>query len=40
MLLSGSIRPTVEARDALLLCGTEGGMVEGYEKLEVLRKSI
>ncbi len=35
-----SICPTVEARDALLSSGMEGGMAEGYEKLDVLLKSL
>lgn len=35
-----SICPNVEARDALLSSGMEGGMSEGYEKLdELLKKS-
>ena len=32
-------RPT-EARDALLSSGMEGGMTEGYEKLDALLKSL
>ena len=35
-----SICPNTEARDALLSSGMEGGMTEGYEKLEVLLKSL
>lgn len=31
-----SICPNLEARDALLSSGMEGGMVEGYEKLDEL----
>lgn len=31
-----SITPTVQARDALLQSGMEGGMSEGYERLEEL----
>ncbi|MBB2990421.1 uncharacterized protein YndB with AHSA1/START domain [Mycolicibacterium iranicum] len=31
-----SICPTVEARDALLASGMEGGMTEGYDKLDAL----
>ena len=34
-----SICPNTEARDALLSSGMEGGMTEGYEKLDVLLKS-
>ena len=35
-----SICPNTEARDALLSSGMEGGMTEGYEKLDVLLKSL
>ena len=35
-----SICPNIEARDALLSSGMEGGMTEGYEKLDVLLKSL
>lgn len=35
-----SICPSVEARDALLSSGMEGGMTEGYEKLDALLKSL
>lgn len=35
-----SICPTVEARDALLSSGMEGGMTEGYEKLDELLKTL
>ena len=35
-----SICPNTEARDALLSSGMEGGMVEGYDKLEALLKSM
>jgi len=35
-----SICPNIEARDALLSSGMEGGMTEGYEKLDVLLKNI
>ena len=31
-----SICPTIEGRDALLSSGAEGGMTEGYEKLDEL----
>lgn len=31
-----SICPTVEARDALMASGMEGGMTEGYERLDEL----
>ena len=34
-----SICPNTEARDALLSSGMEGGMTEGYEKLDALLKS-
>ena len=35
-----SICPNTEARDGLLSSGMEGGMTEGYEKLDVLLKSL
>ncbi|OBG21699.1 polyketide cyclase [Mycolicibacterium celeriflavum] len=35
-----SICPNVEARDALLSSGMEGGMQEGYEKLDELLKTL
>lgn len=35
-----SICPNTEARDALLSSGMEGGMTEGYQKLDVLLKSL
>lgn len=35
-----SICPNVEARDALLSCGMDGGMTEGYEKLDELLKTL
>ncbi|OBI82539.1 SRPBCC family protein [Mycobacterium sp. E740] len=35
-----SICPTVEARDALLSSGMEGGMTEGYEKLDELLNTL
>jgi uncharacterized protein YndB with AHSA1/START domain len=35
-----SICPNIEARDALLSSGMEGGMTEGYEKLDALLKSL
>ena len=35
-----SICPNTEARDALLSSGMEGGMTEGYEKLDALLKSL
>jgi hypothetical protein len=35
-----SICPNVEARDGLLSSGMEGGMTEGYEKLDELLKKI
>jgi uncharacterized protein YndB with AHSA1/START domain len=35
-----SICPNVEARDALLSSGMEGGMTEGYERLDVLLKGL
>ncbi|ULE32789.1 SRPBCC family protein [Mycobacterium sp. IDR2000157661] len=35
-----SICPTIEARDALLSSGMEGGMTEGYEKLDELLKTL
>ncbi|KUH84935.1 MULTISPECIES: SRPBCC family protein [unclassified Mycobacterium] len=35
-----SICPNVEARDALLSSGMEGGMQEGYEKLDALLKTL
>ncbi|KKW66246.1 polyketide cyclase [Mycolicibacterium elephantis] len=35
-----SICPSVEARDALLSSGMEGGMAEGYEKLDELLKNL
>ncbi|WP_102141081.1 SRPBCC family protein [Mycobacterium hubeiense] len=35
-----SICPSVEARDALLSSGMEGGMTEGYEKLDALLKTL
>lgn len=35
-----SICPNVEARDALLSSGMEGGMTEGYEKLDDLLKNL
>ena len=34
-----SICPNTEARDALLSSGMEGGMTEGYERLDELLKS-
>jgi len=34
-----SICPNIEARDALLSSGMEGGMTEGYEKLDALLTS-
>lgn len=37
---SRSICLNTEARDALLSSGTEGGMSEGYEKLDALLKSV
>ena len=35
-----SICPTIEARDGLLSSGMEGGMTEGYEKLDELLKTL
>ena len=35
-----SICPNTEARDALLSSGMEGGMTEGYEKLDALLKTL
>jgi uncharacterized protein YndB with AHSA1/START domain len=35
-----SICPNTEARDALLSSGMEGGMSEGYEKLDALLKNL
>jgi uncharacterized protein YndB with AHSA1/START domain len=35
-----SICPNVEARDALLDSGMEGGMTEGYERLDSLLVSV
>ncbi|MDG4669018.1 SRPBCC domain-containing protein [Mycobacterium sp. 236(2023)] len=35
-----SICPNVGARDALLASGMEGGMTEGYEKLDALLKTL
>jgi len=35
-----SICPTVEAREALMSSGMEGGMVEGYERLDALLTSL
>jgi uncharacterized protein YndB with AHSA1/START domain len=35
-----SICPNVEARDALLSSGMEGGITEGYEKLDDLLKKL
>ena len=35
-----SICPNVEARDGLLSSGMEGGMTEGYEKLDELLKNL
>ncbi|ABM13445.1 SRPBCC family protein [Mycolicibacterium vanbaalenii] len=35
-----SICPTVEARDALLSSGMEGGMTEGYQKLDDLLRNL
>lgn len=35
-----SICPTVEARDALMSSGMEGGMTEGYEKLDALLRTL
>ncbi len=35
-----SICPNIGARDALLASGMEGGMVEGYDKLDELLKSL
>ena len=35
-----SICPNTEARDALLSSGMEGGMTEGYEKLDTLLKRL
>ncbi|MGX9791278.1 SRPBCC family protein [Mycobacterium sp. MMS18-G62] len=35
-----SICPNVEARDALLSSGMEGGMTEGYEKLDELLATL
>ena len=35
-----SICPNIEARDGLLSSGMEGGMREGYEKLDELLKSL
>ena len=35
-----SICPNTDARDALLSSGMEGGMTEGYEKLDALLKSL
>ena len=35
-----SICPNTEARDALLSSGMEGGMTEGYEKLDELLKTL
>ena len=35
-----SICPNVEARDALLSSGMEGGMTEGFEKLDDLLKTL
>ncbi|MGE0216026.1 SRPBCC family protein [Mycolicibacterium sp.] len=34
-----SICPTIEARDGLLSSGMEGGMSEGYQKLDTLLKT-
>jgi hypothetical protein len=31
-----SICPTTEARDAILASGMEGGMTEGYDRLDAL----
>jgi uncharacterized protein YndB with AHSA1/START domain len=38
-LCGRSICPNTEARDALLASGMEGGMTQGYEKLDALLKS-
>jgi uncharacterized protein YndB with AHSA1/START domain len=35
-----SICPTVEARDGLLSSGMEGGMIESYERLDELVKTL
>lgn len=35
-----SICPNLEARDGLLSSGMEGGMTEGYEKLDALLKTL
>jgi uncharacterized protein YndB with AHSA1/START domain len=35
-----SICPNTEARDGLLSSGMEGGMTEGYEKLDELLKTL
>jgi uncharacterized protein YndB with AHSA1/START domain len=35
-----SICPNIEARDALLSSGMEGGMTEGYERLDALLPSL
>lgn len=35
-LVGRSICPSIEARDALLSSGMEGGMTEGYERLDAL----
>ena len=35
-----SVCPTIEARDGLLSSGMEGGMTEGYEKLDELLKTL
>jgi uncharacterized protein YndB with AHSA1/START domain len=35
-----SICPSVEARDAILSSGMEGGMTEGYERLDSLLKAL
>jgi uncharacterized protein YndB with AHSA1/START domain len=35
-----SICPNIEARDGLLSSGMEGGMTEGYEKLDALLKTL
>ena len=38
--LCGILAETVEARDGLLSSGMEGGMTEGYEKLDELLKKL
>jgi hypothetical protein len=35
-----SVCPNTEARDGLLSSGMEGGMTEGYKKLDELLKSL